>query len=82
MNTNQRGLYQGGTSGVAQACELQLVNGNLYVYLMEQNNKLVILNVKQFNSCAFQGSSLIVFFWEGTRSNNRDRRRFGYFGLQ
>lgn len=62
MTATNRGLYQDGISGISQSCDLQLVNGNLYVYLIEQNNKLLILNVKQFNSCAFQGTALIVFF--------------------
>jgi len=62
MNSQNKGLYQDGSSGFSQPCELVLVNGNLYVYLIEQDNELLIWKVKQFNSCAFQGSSLIIFF--------------------
>jgi predicted Zn-dependent protease len=62
MNLQNKGFYQDGITGLQQVCELALVNGNLYVYLIEQDNKLLIWKVKQFNSCAFQGTSLIIFF--------------------
>lgn len=62
MIPKNSGRYHSAGSAQSQASEVSLINGNLYIYLTESNNQLLIWNVKHIHACSFQGSTLIVFF--------------------
>lgn len=56
------GTFHNGSSATAFTCNLVVENDSLLIYLPEQENKLLIWNIKSFKTCQLNGNYLIATY--------------------
>jgi beta-barrel assembly-enhancing protease len=59
---NIQGTYQDGLSAKPYPCDVVLQDENIYIYLTEENNELIIWSISAFSACHLSGNTLLITY--------------------